>query len=125
MPILAKVNRIRSHVDRALRDAIWTAMQLENYANTGVDGFVPYEPVYPRINWRDGIPQDPKEAAEVANIRTGGKPTSSVIDAIKELDGVDDATAEERIKRIDEDEQRANGTVDASIFNASSGSGDA
>lgn len=117
MPILAKVNRIRSHVDRAFRDAIWTAMQLENYANTGVDGFESYEPIYPRINWRDGVPQDPKEAAEVANIRTGGKPTQAVIDAIKEIDGVDDATAEERVKRIDADEERANGTVDASVFN--------
>lgn len=117
MPILAKVNRIRAHVDRALRDAIWTAMQLENYANKDVAGFVPYEPVYPRINWRDGVPQDPKEAAEVANIRTGGKPTQSVADAIKELDGVDDATAEERIKRIDADEERMNGKVDGSVFN--------
>ncbi|RCX22948.1 hypothetical protein DFP94_101537 [Fontibacillus phaseoli] len=119
MPILAKVNRIRAHVDRALRDAIWTAMQLENFANRGVADFEPYEPVYPRINWRDGVPQDLKEAAEVANIRTGGKPTQSVADAIKELDGVDDATAEERIKRIDSDEVRANGTVDSSVFNGS------
>lgn len=117
MPILAKVNRIRTHVDRALRDAIWTAMQLENYANDGVEGFQPYEPVYPRINWRDGIPQDPKEAAEVAQIRTGGKPTISVKDAVKDMDGVDDATAEEMVRRIDEDEQRANGTVVSSIFN--------
>lgn len=117
MPILAKVNRIRAHVDRALRDAIWTAMQLENYANRDVDGFEPYEPIYPRINWRDGIPQDPKEAAEVASIRTGGKPTSSVLDAIKDLDGVDDATAEERIKRIDADEERVGGTVDGTVFN--------
>jgi hypothetical protein len=117
MPILAKVNRIRAHVDRAFRDAIWTAIQLENYANLEVDGFEPYEPIYPRINWRDGIPQDPKEAAEVASIRTGGKPTASVLDAIKELDGVDDATAEDRIKRIDADEERVAGTVDGTVFN--------
>lgn len=117
MPILAKVNRIRSHVDRALRDAIWTAMQLENFANKGVAGFIPYEPVYPRINWRDGVPIDEKEAAEVAQIRTGGKPTISVLDAIKTLDGVDDAFATKMIMRIDADEARTLGTVDASIFN--------
>lgn len=117
MPILAKVNRIRAHVDRAFRDAIWTAMQLENYANRDVSGFVPYDPVYPRINWRDGVPQDPKEAAEVASIRTGGKPTASVLDAIKTLDGVNDAAAAERIKRIDADEKRMSGTVESSIFN--------
>lgn len=121
MPILAKVNRIRAHVDRAFRDAIWTAMQLENYANQNVEGFESYKPIYPRINWRDGIPQDPKEAAEVAQIRTGGKPTQSVADAIKGLDGVDDATAEEMVRRIDADEERANGTVESSIFNKPDG----
>lgn len=117
MPILAKVKRIRAHVDRALRDAIYTAMQLENYANKGVTGFIPYDPIYPHINWRDGIPQDAREAAEVASIRTGGKPTISVLDAIKEMDGVDDATAKERIKRIDEDEIRESGTVESTVFN--------
>jgi hypothetical protein len=117
MPILAKVNRIRAHVDRALRDAIWTAMQLENFANRGVDGWVPYEPVYPRIVWRDGLPIDEKEAAEVASIRTGGKPTQSVHDAVKTLDGVDDAQAAEIIGRIDADEERTVGTVESTIFN--------
>ncbi|MEK5396015.1 portal protein [Paenibacillus sp. FSL K6-2859] len=117
MPILAKVNRIRAHVDRALRDAIWTAMQLENYANEGVSGFEKYDPIYPRIKWRDGVPIDEKEAAEVAQIRTGGKPTISVHDAIKTLDGVDDAMAEEIIVRIDADESRTLGTVDSAVFN--------
>lgn len=117
MPILAKVNRIRAHVDKALRDAIWTAMQLENYANKDVEGFESYTPIYPRINWRDGIPRDEKEAAEVAQIRTGNKATWSVKDAIKDLDGVDDTMAEEMIARIESDETRVNGTVDSSIFN--------
>lgn len=117
MPILTKVKRIRSHVDRALRNALWKAMKLENYANESVEGFEHYEPVYPTITWRDGIPRDEKEAAEVASIRTGGKPTWSVSDAIQNLDGVDDAAAEEMIRRIDEDETRMSGTVDSSIFN--------
>lgn len=123
MPILAKVNRIRTHVDKALRDAIWTAMHLENYANKDVPGFEPYEPIYPRIVWRDGLPIDEKEAAEVASIRTGGKPTQSTHDAIKTLDGVDDAMAEQAVARIEADEKRANGMADTSIFNNDSGNG--
>lgn len=117
MPIISKVKRIRSHIDRAVRDALWSAMELENFANRNVDGFEAYEPTYPKITWRDGIPRDEKEAAEVANLRTGGKPTWSVTDAIKDLDGVDDTQAAELVRRIDEDEQRVSGTVDASIFN--------
>jgi hypothetical protein len=121
MPILSKVKRIRTYVDRAIRDCLYNAMLLEIYANEGVDGFTPYEPIYPTITWKDGIPRDEKEMAEVMQIRTGGKPTIDVKSAIKELDDVNDMQAQEIIDRIDADETRVNGTVDASIFNASGG----
>lgn len=117
MPILSKVKRIRSHVDRAFRNALWKVLALENYAYKGVQGYVEIEEIYPTINWRDGIPRDEKEAAEVAQIRTGGKATWSVIDAIKDQDGVDDASAEETIRRIDADETRTLGTVESTVFN--------
>jgi hypothetical protein len=124
MPILSKIKRIRVHVDRAFRDALWTAMALENYANEGVDGFEPYEPVYPTIRWKDGIPRDEKELAEIMSIRLQGKPTIDVQSAIKVLDEVDDDKAREIMARIEEDEKAANGFVDSSIFNAGNG-GDA
>jgi hypothetical protein len=116
MPILSKVKRIRVHVDRAIRDALWTAMELENFANEGVDGFTPYDPVYPKITWRDGLPRSEKEEAEIAQLRTGGKPTLDVQSAIKRLDNLDDMQAQEIIDRIQDDEKNANGFVDASIF---------
>lgn len=117
MPILAKVNRIRVHVDKAIRDAIWTAMELENFANRGVDGFKQYEPVYPTIVWKDGLPVDEKEQAEIAQIRTGGKSTLDVHSAIKKLDGLDDSHATAIIARIAEDEKNVYGTVDSTVFN--------
>ncbi len=116
MPILSKVRRIRTHMDKALRDALWTAMELENYANEGVEGYTKYEPVYPKINWRDGIPRNEKEEAEIYSLRTGGKPTADVKGAIKTLDGVDDLQAEETMRRIREDE-KAVGFTESSIFN--------
>jgi hypothetical protein len=118
MPILKKVERIRTHVDRAVRNALWKAMVLENYANTGVEDFKTYEAVYPTIGWRDGIPRNEKEAAETAQIRTGNKATWSVTDAIKDLDGVTDAEAEETIRRIDEDETRVGGIADSTTADA-------
>lgn len=117
MPILSKVKRVRSHIDRAFRNALWKALALENYANKSVSGYEPVEAIYPTINWRDGIPRDEKEAAEVAQLRTGGKATWSVLDAIKDQDGVDDAAAEEIIRRIDADETRTTGTVESTVFN--------
>lgn len=117
MPILSKVKRIRTHVEKAVRDAIWTAMELENFANQEVKDFVPYEPVYPTITWADGLPKDDKELAEIAQIRTGGKPTLDVRTAIKRLDGLDDSHATAIMTRIAKDEGDTYGTVDSTVFN--------
>ncbi|UTR05153.1 phage portal protein [Alkalihalobacillus sp. LMS6] len=117
MPILSKVKRIRVHVDKALREAVWTAMELDNYANEDVEGFEPYTAVYPKIRWNDGLPRNEKEEAEIMAIRTGNKPTLDVRSAIKKQDDVDDEKATEVIARIKKDEEDAYGTVDASIFN--------
>jgi hypothetical protein len=113
MPILSKVKRIRTHYDKAIRDALWTC-QLLDIAHGEAD----FEAVYPTINWQDGIPKNAKEEAEIMQIRTGGKPTIDVQSAIKRQDGVDDEKATEIISRIEEDEKNANGFVDSSIFNA-------
>lgn len=121
MPLLSKVKRIRVHVDEAIRDALYYAMVLENQAARGTTGFEPYDPVYPKIVWKDGLPESDKELAEIMNIRTGGKPTIDVKTAIKILDELDDAQAEEIMKRIEEDEKASSGFVDASIFNRDEG----
>ncbi|NOU98471.1 phage portal protein [Paenibacillus planticolens] len=117
MPVLTKVKRIRSHVDRAIRDAIYNAQLLENFANDGVDGFSEYESVYPKIMWKDGIPRDEKAEAETMQIRTGGHATIDVKTAIKRMDGIDDSQADEIMTRIEDDTTRVNGTVDSTIFN--------
>jgi len=121
MPIISKVKRIRVHYDKAIRNALWKAQLLENAANEGVAGFKPYTPVYPTINWKDGIPRDEKELAEIMQIRTGGKPTLDQHSAIKIESEVDDQKAQEIIDRIQADEERMNGTVDASVFNDGGG----
>jgi hypothetical protein len=104
MPILSKVKRIRMHVDKAVRDAIWDAMALENVANEGIDGFEHDEPVYPKIMWKDGIPANEKELAEIMQIRTGGRPTIDQMTAIKRLDEIDDMKAKEILDRIKQDD---------------------
>lgn len=121
MPILSKVKRIRTHVDKALRDALWSALELAKFANSGVSTFEPYAEFYPKINWRDGIPRNEKEEAEIYAIRTGDKATIDVKSAIKRLDGADDMQADAIITRIEADDQRITGMVDASIFNGPAG----
>jgi hypothetical protein len=113
MPILSKVKRIRTHYDKALRDALWTC-QLLDVAHGDYD----FEVVYPTINWQDGIPKNALEEAQINQIRTGNKPTIDVKSAIKRQDNVDDEKADEIIKRIGDDEKNMNGFVDGSVFNA-------
>lgn len=116
MPILSKVKRIRSPYDKAVRDALWTCyLFAKNFG--GYEGGT----VYPKIAWKDGIPKNEKEEAEIAQIRTGGKPTLDVQSAIKRQDEVDDEKAAEIVSRIEQDEQTASGFVDASVFNEEDG----
>jgi hypothetical protein len=112
MPILSKVKRIRTHYDKAIRDALWTC-QLLDVEHGGQE----FTPVYPKINWRDGIPKNEKEEAEIMAIRTGEKPTLDVKSAVKRMDEVDDEKAQEILSRIDDDTKRVEGFVNPSIFN--------
>jgi hypothetical protein len=116
MPILSKVKRIRTHYDKAVRDALWTCMLLDKE-----HGDYEGEAVYPTINWRDGIPKNEKEEAEIMEIRTGRKATLDVLGAIKRMDEVDDEKAAEVVSRIDADTKRTEGFVNPSIFNDNGG----
>lgn len=112
MPIISKVRRIKTHYDRAIRDALYTCFLFDKE-------FGDYKGAteYPVIEWSDGLPKDDKIEAEIAAIRTGGKATLDVQSSIKRMDGVDDSKANEILRRIVEDDDRELGTVDASIFN--------
>lgn len=112
MPILSKVRRIRNHYDKAIRDALYTCYLFDSQF-----GEYEGESVYPKIMWKDGIPKNEKEEAEIMQIRTSGKSTLDVQSAIKRQDEVDDDKAREIMSRIEDDETAAMGTVDSSIFN--------
>lgn len=118
LPILSKVKRIRVHYDRAIRDALYNC-QLLDIAH----GDKSFDPVYPTITWRDGLPINEKEQAEIMAMRLGNKPTLDVLTAIKRTDGLDDMQAQEIIDRIDADTEREMGTVDSSLFNAEADEG--
>ncbi|GAK03263.1 hypothetical protein JCM19037_1570 [Geomicrobium sp. JCM 19037] len=79
---------------------------MEVYANEGVEDFVDYTPVSPVIKWKDGVPRDEKEDAEIAAIRTDGRPTLDQSRAIKRLDGVNDEEADAILAAIESDEVR-------------------
>lgn len=112
MPIITKVKRIRTRYDEVLKDIFVTCYQYEKNA-----GHYDGEIVRPSIKWKDGLPKNEKEEAEIMAIRTGAKPTIDQHNAIKRLDETDDNQATEVIRRISEDDRRDSALDDTNYFN--------
>jgi hypothetical protein len=102
LPITSKVNRIRLHLDKAIKQAFYAAQLLENNANKKTKDFTSYEAKIPKITWRDGIPRDDKEEAETLAILTGNKPLMDSVTGIKRFHDLSDKEAEEMYARIQE-----------------------
>ena len=98
MRTLSKTSRKRAYWDSALKYIIPLAARLEN-ANGG-EG----QDFWLDIDWQDGLPNDPLEDAQVENIRTAGKPTSSVKSAIRRLDGGSEESIENELADIEAEE---------------------
>lgn len=99
---LAKVNRIRMRLDPALKKAIKLCSQL------GGKDIVNLSDKEVNITWKDGLPEDPKEQAEIMSTRTGSKPTISQYRAIQSQDNLSDEETNAEMDRIAEDEAKIN-----------------
>lgn len=95
-PLLSKINRKRQYYDKALKQVYMIAQQLEKVANSEHQ----YDTVMPVLKFSDGLPKDTMQEANIAAIRTGGKPTMSQKAAIMELDGKTEEQADAEIERI-------------------------
>jgi len=95
---LAKVARIKTHFDPALKQALALASQL---------GGVVLKEEEISINWFNQLPVDPKVEAETMQIRTGGKATISQLSAIKIMNDTDDDGADAELAKIQDDETMA------------------
>ena len=112
---LARTNRKREFFDDILTEMLQTAAEFER-ANGRTN--VPEE-VKTEIEWQDGLPSDEKEDAEVEQIRTGGKPTSSVKSAIRRLDGGSEESIQAELEALQEEEAASNPPISlpAGAFN--------
>ena len=97
--LLAKINRKKLYFDEALREIIYAALKLEAIHGSGVDP----DSLDIRIEWSDGIPDDPKEQAEIESIRTGKEPTTSVKSAVRRLDKLEGTALEEELEEMEAD----------------------
>jgi len=100
--VLAKVTRVRNSFDKGFKKAIALASQI---------GYTRVEPEDITITWQDGLPDDPKETAEIISVRTGGKATMSQRRALKQYDGMTEDAVEEELAFIAEEDMAMNGTL--------------
>ncbi len=115
--LLAKVNRKRQFYDKGLKDVLFIAQMLEH---TKSNKNPEYEITEPIIKFKDGLPEDDAEQANIMSIRTGGKATISTKTALMRMDGLTEEQAEKELERIEAEEKaqlEREATTDPSIFN--------
>lgn len=93
---LDKVNRFKQAEENALKKAIILCSRL------GGEKIIPIDDV--SITWQDGLPGDPKEEAEIMQIRTANKPTMSVYRVLTQYDNMNDVDAQSELNTIYEEE---------------------
>ncbi|WP_404351662.1 phage portal protein [Sutcliffiella horikoshii] len=112
--LLAKINRKRQYYNKGLKRVLLIAQLLEHAKLE--KSKLNYEITVPRIQFKDGLPDDDMEQATIAQIRTGGKPIQSQLTAIQETLGLSAKQAQVELERIRQ-EEREDSFVDASVFN--------
>ncbi|WP_430483166.1 phage portal protein [Rossellomorea marisflavi] len=111
--LLAKINRKRQYYDKGLKRVLFIAQLLEHEK---ADTKLPYEVTMPIIKFKDGLPEDDMEKAQISQIKTGGKPIQSQLSAIMETQGLSEEQAKLELERIKAEEQ-ADQFVSPSVFN--------
>lgn len=110
--LLAKINRKRQYYQKGLKQILYTAQKLEE-----VLGIADYELTIPVLEFKDGLPVDDMEQANIMQVRTGGAKTLSQKSAIMKLNNMTESQAEAEIQRINEEAEAEMTTADPSIFN--------
>lgn len=95
--LLSKINRKKLYYDEGLKNIMYAAQYLNAQHSDGP------EPQDVRIEWKDGLPEDPYESAQVEQIRTGNRATSSVRSAVRRLDGATGQELEDELAEIEKD----------------------
>jgi hypothetical protein len=90
---LAAVNRLRLTYDPVVRDILATAAELEGVTLSTVS-----------IEWRDGLPEDPMEAAQVEQTRAAAGNTS-VESSVIRLDGLEGKALADELARIEKEKK--------------------
>lgn len=100
MRTVAKIKRKQRYYDYAIKEIVLVAQELAKAHNVKAGGVAfAGTPAIPSIEWPDPIPTDSYEQAQEEELRLASG-NQSLKDAIKNIDGVDDEQAIEKIEEI-------------------------
>lgn len=103
---IAKSARKKLYYDTRIKELLYTAQLMAKEHNLQVDGVrLQGEPAEVEISWNDGIPEDELDQVEIIGrkIDIGIQSKKS---AIMELEQMDEASAEEKIKEIEDEKPK-------------------
>lgn len=86
---LSKVSRIEKKVSPRIKQCLKLAAEIEGKNIEKLS-----------ISWSDSLPTDLKEVVEIANLRTGGKPTMTVSDAIGYIEDKDKEMSDKMAEEV-------------------------
>ena len=111
--LLSKVNRKKLYFNQGVVKVLFAAQLLEKAV-----GIADYEPVKPKIIFKDGLPTDSLQEVNEMNVRTGGMPTISRKTALMRLDNLTEEQADAEIELIKQEQaELLGGYADPSAFN--------
>lgn len=101
MRTIAKVARKKLYYDHAIKQVLFVAQQFAKVNKIPLnDGTtISKEPVIPEIIWSDGLPIDDREVIENEEMRLASG-TQTIVDAIKNIDNVDEEAATKKAAAI-------------------------
>lgn len=105
MRTIAKVSRKRLYYDAAIKKMLFVAQKLaeEHGYEVGEGIKLTKPPAKVKIDWQDGLPIDPYEAAQEEELRINSGTTSKK-QAVMRLDKVSEEDAEDTLKEIKEED---------------------
>ena len=92
---LTKVSRVRNNFDDGFKQALAICSEL----GYGDDQVIDQGEI--SINWKDGLPDDPKENAEIEQIRLGNRANQTLTASVMNLDNLSRGEAEIKVLEIE------------------------
>jgi hypothetical protein len=112
---IAKKHRKELYFDYGIKKLLNTAQEFATVNKLKAGDVTPKKAEKVEIEWQDGIINDAKETLEIEQMKLDNGLTTTK-EAIQRLEGIDEKNAEEKVKKIEEEQKKAEPKFSANPF---------